>query len=46
MVNLTNPDVEWLNKLLEVCKEKQAEYPEIFSDAQDEIILIAQEILS
>ena len=45
MINITNPDYEWLRKLLALAIEKQQEYPEIFSYNQEEIIVICEEIL-
>ncbi len=45
MVNLTRPDVGWLKKLVVVVEEIHDDYPELFSDEDEETLKITQELI-
>lgn len=43
---MTQAEVEWMQKLLVICKEIHEDYPELFTYNQEEVLLICEEILS
>ena len=45
MIHLSRPDVEWLDKLLAMVKFIHEEYPELFSDEDEETLLIAEQLI-
>lgn len=45
MIHLTKPDVTWLVKLLQMTIYIQKEYPELFSDEDEEVLLIVTQLI-
>ncbi|MCH7779653.1 MAG: hypothetical protein IH848_02300 [Acidobacteria bacterium] len=45
MKRLTQPDVEWLAKLLEIINYIYADYPEMFSEEEEETLAIARQLI-
>ncbi len=45
MVNLGRPDVEWLARLWELADEKRNDYPELYSDSEEELLKVTGELI-
>lgn len=45
MIHLTKPDVAWLERLLEVVEFIHEEYPELFSDEDEETLRIVAQLI-
>jgi len=45
VINLTKPDVEWLVKQDNVIQWIYTNYPELFSEEQEEILRITSELI-
>jgi len=45
MINLTRPDAQWLERLLDITEYIQGEYPELFSEQDEEVMLVAGQLI-
>jgi len=45
MVELTKPDVQWLLTLLTLVQDVYWDYPELFSEEDEDVIRIAGELI-
>ena len=45
MIHLTPPDAVWLKKLLVIAKYIQQEYPELFTEEDDETLLVTEQLI-
>lgn len=43
--SLSRADLQWLREALSICREKLEDYPEIFSDEDEDTLKVAEEIL-
>ena len=45
MIHLSRPDVAWLERLLTITQYIHGEYPELFSDEDEETLKIAEQLI-
>ena len=45
MIHVTRPDVEWLVKLLDIIEYIYQEYPELFTEEDEETLKVAGELI-
>jgi len=45
MIHVTRPDVEWLLKLLDIVEYIYQEYPELFTEEEEDTLKVAGELI-
>jgi len=44
-IHLTRPDAEWLHKLLQLIEYIYEEYPELFSEEDEDMLRVAKQLI-
>ena len=45
MINITRPDAQWLLRLLEMTEWIHSEYPELFTEEEEEALKVSGELI-
>lgn len=45
MIHLTKPDAVWLSRLLDLVEEVYEDYPELFSNEDEEVLAVTGELI-